>query len=356
VLAAVAFGAALANHGLTLLLIPAVGLYVLAVDRSVLWRPRLVVAALGACAATAALLYLELPLRAGPFPAPLVYGHPDTWSGFWDIVLARQFQGDVAGLLADLSGKAAALGALTAGQLGPLGLLVLPAFVVTALRRPRYALLSGAATAVTCLFAASYLNADIGRYYLGPALFAWTWLAVAGAAVARLILDRAAGGDPGAVEQLEHPAPPARLAARTALTLALSAALLLPTAMVLPGRWGTVDRSSDTSMAAWLDEAMRSFDRGAVVVSWWSTSTTLWYGTLVEGRRPDLLLVDDSDIVYDGLGSAEAVIDRYLGTRPVLVIRSSASDIATLAVRYVLEPVGRPAGVYRVTGTRETAP
>ena len=356
VLAAVAFGAALANHGLTLLLIPAVGLYVLAVDRSVLWRPRLVAAALGACAGTAALLYLELPLRAGPFPAPLVYGHPDTWSGFWDIVLARQFQGDVAGLLADLSGKAAALGALTAGQLGPLGLLVLPAFVVTALRRPRYALLSGTATAVTCLFAASYLNADIGRYYLGPALFAWTWLAVAGAAVARLILDRAAGGDPGAVEQLEHPAPPARLAARTALTLALSAALLLPTAMVLPGRWGTVDRSSDTSMAAWLDEAMRSFDRGAVVVSWWSTSTTLWYGTLVEGRRPDLLLVDDSDIVYDGLGSAEAVIDRYLGTRPVLVIRSSASDIATLAVRYVLEPVGRPAGVYRVTGTRETAP
>jgi hypothetical protein len=92
------------------------------------------------------------------------------------------------------------------------------------------------------------------------------------------------------------------------------------------------------------------------VVSWWSASTTLWYGTLVEDRRPDLLIVDDSDLVYERLGAAEDVIDRYLGRRPVLVIRSSASDIEALAVRYVLEPLGRPAGVYRVTATRETAP
>jgi hypothetical protein len=197
------------------------------------------------------------------------------------------------------------------------------------------------ATALTCLFAASYLNADIGRYYLGPVLFAWTWLAVAAAAL---------------VEQLEPLVPRGRLAARTVLVVALVLGLLLPIGLVLPARWGAVDRSHDTMIARWLDDAMESLDEGAVVVSWWSTSTTLWYGTLVEERRPDLLIVDDSNIVYDSLGSAEAVIDRYLGTRPVLVIRSTASDIAALAVRYVLEPVGRPAGVYRVTGTRETAP
>ncbi len=356
VLAAIVFGVALANHGLTLLLIPAVGLYVLAVDPAVLRRPRLLVAALGACAGTAALLYLELPLRAGPFPAPLVYGHPDTWSGFWDIVLARQFQGDVGGLLADLPGKGAALAGLASSQLGPLAVLVIPAFLVTAARVPRYALLSGTASAVTCLFAASYLNADIGRYYLGPALFAWTWLAVAAAGIARVVLGRAAGGDPAAPGSLDHAVPPARLAARTSVVLALAAALMLPAVLDLPARWRAADRSHDLLYAGWLDDAMRSMDEDAVVVSWWSNSTTLWYGTLVEGRRPDLLIVDDSDIVYDGLGSAEAVIDHYLGTRPVLVIRSSPSDIASLAVRYVLEPVGRPAGVYRVTGTRETAP
>ena len=32
--------------------------------------------------------------------------------------------------------------------------------------------------AITCFFAASYVNADISRYYLGPALMAWTWLAI----------------------------------------------------------------------------------------------------------------------------------------------------------------------------------
>ena len=92
------------------------------------------------------------------------------------------------------------------------------------------------------------------------------------------------------------------------------------------------------------------------MVSFWTYSTTLWYGTLVEDRRPDLLVIDDSDIVYDDLGSVEEVIDRYLGVRPVLVIRASPADYAALAVRYRLEPVGRPSGVYRVTGSQETAP
>jgi hypothetical protein len=359
VLTAVVFGVALANHGLTLLLVPAIGLYVLAVDPGVLRRPRLVGLAGGACAVVAALLYLELPVRAGPFPAPLVYGHPETWDGFWQIVLARQFQGDVGAALGDLPSMLANLAAFTTTQLGALAALVVPAFIVTAVRFPRYALLSGVATIVTCVFAASYLNAAIGRYYLGPALFAWTWLAIAAATVVRVVLGRASAGasDPFAADEaLARPAAPGRPAARTSVVLALCAALLVPTGLGLSARWHAVDRSGDTAHAAWLDDAMAGMDPDAVVVSWWSSSTTLWYGTLVEGRRPDLLIVDDSDLVYEHLGSAEDVIDSYLGRRPVLVIRSSASDIDALAVRYVLEPLVRPAGVYRVTGPREAAP
>jgi hypothetical protein len=140
------------------------------------------------------------------------------------------------------------------------------------------------------------------------------------------------------------------------ITLAVALALLVPTGLALQDRWQAVDRSGDTTSAQWLDDAMNGLAEGAVVVSWWSTSTPLWYGTLVEGRRPDLLIVDDSDIVNDGLGSVEDVIDHYLGTRPVYVIRSTAADIEALALRYVLEPAGRPAGVYRVTGTLETQP
>ena len=92
------FGVSLGNHGLTLLLIPAVGLFVLAVDRGILRRPASSLAALarllrrrGRCCTSSC--------RSAPAScrAPLVYGHPETWSGFWDVVLARQFQGAVTG-------------------------------------------------------------------------------------------------------------------------------------------------------------------------------------------------------------------------------------------------------------------
>jgi hypothetical protein len=324
-------------------------------DRGVLRRPRLVLASLGTCLGVAGLLYLELPLRAGPFPAPLVYGHPDTWSGFWDIVLARQFQGDVQGPLGDLPGKAVALARFAGAQLGVLAVLVVPAFVVTAVRLPRYALLSGTAAAITCFFAASYGNANIGRYYLGPALFAWSWLAIGAAAIIERVFDRARR-DPSDDEAFDTPPGPWRPALRTTVAVTVALALLVPTGVALSDRWRASDRSNDTSMAAWLDDAMALLDEDAVVVSWWSTSTTLWYGTIVEGRRPDLLIVDDSDIVYDELGSVEDVIDTYLGVRPVYLTRALSADIEALAVRYVLEPVGRPVGVYRVTGVQETQP
>jgi hypothetical protein len=345
VLAAALFGVMLANHALTLLLAPGVGAYILAVDRRVFRRPRLVLACAGACLAVAALLYLELPLRAGAFRSPLVYGSPDTWSGFWAVVLARQFQGSFIESLADAARAVEAFARLTVGQLGILTLLVLPAFAVTAIRRPAYALLSGLATVLTCGFAAVYVNADIGRYYLGPAVFAWSWIAVlAGALV------EAAGR-----VTLRHGSRSLAGPARAVATVALAACLILPTAAALPARRDEVDRSRDTGMAHWLDDAMTGLDRDAVVVSWWSYSTLLWYGTLVEDRRGDLRIVDDSTRASDGLGSVDDVIDANLGTRPVLVIRLP-EDLAELGHRYAIEPVDRPGGVYRVTGRLEPQP
>ena len=55
---------------------------------------------------TVVLVYLELPLRAGPFRAPLVYGQPETWDGFWYIVLAEQFRGSVVDPFGDLPAQA----------------------------------------------------------------------------------------------------------------------------------------------------------------------------------------------------------------------------------------------------------
>jgi hypothetical protein len=349
VLTAAAFGLAVANHGLWLLLVPAIGLYVLAVDARVLLRPRTVAAALGACLGVAALLYLELPLRAGPFRAPLVYGHPETWSGFWDIVLARQFQGSISGPLSDLGTKAHALLVLADQQLGPLVFAAPLALVVTAVRHPRYALLSGVATLVTCVFAASYANAAIERYYLGPVFFAWTWLAVAAGAAVDVLFARRSGA---AGARTDRPAW-LRPGLRAMAAVAVAAVLLVPTAAVFGARRHMVDRSGETFASAWLDAMTTNLAPHAVVVSWWSFSTPLWYAQLVEGRRPDIWIVDDRTLLDLGWTDIRQVIDATLGLRPVYLLRLRDSEVTALTDTYLIERVGRPDNLYRLTGRRE---
>ncbi len=359
VLAAAIYGVAAANHGLALILAPSIVLFVLAVEPRVLSRPRLVLAAVGTALGVAALLYLELPLRAGLLRAPLVYGHPETWSGFWAIVLAKQFQGDL-NMLADLPGKFWALARLASDQYGPLLALVPVGLLVTAVKQPKYALFSGTAVLVTVVFANSYANADITRYYLGPAFFVWTWLAILAAAVVEAILRRA-GTHEADLDELDGEPSVAlpgrrRLAISPAVALAFAAALLVPTALGLSARWTTADQPADSGAQAWLDQAFGTMRPNAVVISWWSYSTPMWYGRDVEHRRPDLLIIDDSNRVWDQLGSVPDVIDRYLGTRPVYVIRQSDLDIQTLAQRYAIQPVRRPGNLFLVTGRLGTTP
>jgi Protein O-mannosyl-transferase TMEM260-like len=345
VLAAAVFGVMVANHALSLLLVLPIGLYVRAVDRPVFRRRRTVLAAVGTGLGIAALLYLELPLRAGLLRAPLVYGHPETWGGFWEIVLARQFQGDLLGALRDLPGTVDGVLRLLTTQLGPFILLLPVALFATALRRHRYALLSGVAALLTVLFAASYQNAAIDRYYAGPVLFAWTWLAVLASEVVRLVGELVALGGRAVV----------RLALAVA-AVALGAALLLPTGTVLASRWQTVSEADLVWPEAWLDQAFAAFAPHAVVISWWSYSTPLWYGQLVEGRRPDVWVVDDRTRLDDDLGSVRDVVEANIDTRPVYLIRVQDSEIEALTDRFRIEPVGLPGNLYRVTGRKETSP
>jgi len=343
--AAVVFGLAAGNHSLTLLLALPVALYVAAVDRRIVRQPRLILGCLAAVVLTLALVYLELPLRAGPFRAPAgaVYGQPETWDGFWYIVLAEQFQGSLVGPFSDLPAKAADLLARTLEAFGPLTLLLPIAFVVSALRRPTYALLTGSALAITCFFAASYVNAMIDRYYLVPVLIAWTWLAILAEGVARMAGSRV--DDDG------------RRSLRPVVAVVLAVVLLVPTAFDLGHRYEAVDRSHDDTAARWLDTTLSAMDRDAVVVSWWSYSTPLWYAQVIEGRRPDISIIDDRTRLDENLGDIYDVIDRYLPTRPVYVIRVEPSEIAGVAERYETQPLGGfdPSMVERVIRRREAS-
>lgn len=346
VAAAVVAGLSAGNHSLTLLLGPPIALYVWIVDRQTWRNTRLVGWCVVAFVATVVLVYLELPLRAGPFRAPLVYGRPETWDGFWYVALGEQFRGSLTNPLADLPGTIGGLVDRTVGQFGILTPLLPIAFVVTYVRRRSYALLTGSAALVTGIFASAYLNAEIGRYYLGPLLMAWTWLAILAAEAA------------GAIDRTIDWFTDHRLAGNDGPSPAIAAVLLVilmaPTLLSVPARFAIVDLSQDRSAAAWVDHALEVMEPDAVIVSWWSYSTPLWYAQRVEGRRPDVTIVDDRTRLDENLGGFTDVIDAHLGRRPVYVIRDDQREIELLAERYDLELIDGPdaRSLTRVVATR----
>jgi hypothetical protein len=245
--------------------------------------------------------------------------------------------GDLGGKLIDLARRAVE-------QFGLLAAAVPFGFAATVLRRPRYAVLSGTAVLVTVLFSAGYRNADIGRYDLGPLLFAWTWLGVLGAtvvdALARALRDRSA------------------TVQRPLLAAVVAIALIAPTVIELPDRQRLVDRSWDRTAARWLDAAVAQLEPNAVVVSWWSYSTPLWYAQHVEGRLPGVAIIDDRTRLDEGLGSFVDVIERHLGDRPVYAVRSDPREQRLLEEEYIIEPVDMPipSSLQRVIARRDAAP
>jgi len=345
VAAAATYGVALGNQGLTVLLAPGIGLFVLAVEPRV-WRRS---AQLGRCVAAllgvAAVLYLELPIRAA-MGAPLVYGHPDTWGGFWYVVLGLQFGGAVSGPFSDLAGKAGALVSLATAQFGPLAALIPASFLVVAIRRPRYALLTGMSLVVTCWFAASYTNADIERYYLGPILIAISWLAIAAAA----LVD-------GVEAQLlvieDDPGPRPRFV-RILASLIVAVVLVAPAIIAAPTTRLIVDQSTDTRAADWSRWAFRTAEPDAVLVTWWGYSTPLWYRQVILGERADVRVVDDRTRLDENLGSVDDVIRANVGSRPVYLVRRD-EDLAALEGGWLLDVVPDPGGLQpllRVVGPR----
>ena len=380
VAAAVIFGVAVANHSLALLLPPAIGLYVLACDPRIIFRWRTIVACLAALAFTITVLFLELPIRAA-MHAPLVYGHPDTLSGFQYVVLAEQFRGSLSDPLGDLGTKMGHVMDLMTGWIGPLAVLAAIGLGTSLIRRPRYILLSGLSLAASCVFAASYANADIERYYLVPLLVVLTWAALGAADVITLAawavnevrerflgVSTAAGAtaDPTAEATADEPATasdaPSKVRPRgdgwtpwlvLAGEFVVAAALVFPVAGIVPQRQGLesalnpggVSEANKNGDSVWLGAVLAPADQGglpknSVIVSWWSTSTTLWYGQKVLGMRPDIYIVDDRTRLDDNLGEVQDVFNKFLGNRPVFTIRLSGGvdGMDALNTEFNIEP------------------
>jgi hypothetical protein len=73
-----------------------------------------------------------------------------------------------------------------------------------------------------------------------------------------------------------------------------------------------------------------------------SYSTPLWYATIIDDRRPDILVIDDRNRLDLNLGELNDVIARYLPARPVYLIRNGSSELPDVEARYDLVPLGAP--------------
>ena len=329
--ASAVYAVALGNHALTVLLAPGILLLLLAVQPQLFTRrPGFVLACAGVIAAITIVCYAYIPIRASMNP-PLDYAHPTTPGRFAYLVLGLQFRG----LLQNpLIGGPGAIFDILASQLSAAVLAAAAAGFVAAviglgrLRGPGVAIAAMTATwfVIVTVFARAYNDGFPDRYYLVPLAMIALWAGVAASVawdVAGYVLDG-----------LGSRSVP-RLIRAGAFVLAAVVVLALPAQRAIAGQTEQAG-ATDSSGAAWLDAAYAVLPRDAVVISWWSYSTTLWYGRWIEGRRPDVQIVDDRNLLDDGYEDVQNAIAHFEALRrPIYLIRQPG-DIPALEEQYHL--------------------
>lgn len=326
-LAATAFvcGLALGNHLLMAILAPALGLYVLACQPRILAQIRRMVGPAVALAVGAA-VYLYVPIRAATNP-PIHHDYmPTTWDAFWRYVLGRDFGGSMGFLSLDGPGRAldkipefvASLATGTHPAIAG-GLLLLAGIGFIGLLRTdwRTGLLLGLGGGLTLYAALTYANGDIERYYFVPLA-----ILVAFAALGTQLLLWAA------------------IPALPSLQPATPMLLIIPVALIAVNG-GRVDGRSAQCYA---DGVMGTVKPNAVVMSWWTYTTPLWYERFVGGVRPDVEIYNGIDLVPD------EVDRRYGQGRPIYLIQPD-STLTAIRKSYSVTPLDAcGVAVFEVTG------
>jgi Protein of unknown function (DUF2723) len=323
VVGAVLLGLAAGNHLLTLFVAPFVALFVLWVGRrEIAARPRILVTAVAA-GLLAMCVYLYIPIAAAGDP-PLPYNHPVTLDAVFWLVSGAQFRGQFAflsaGGLGEFVGSLGTLWQVLASRGTPvLPVLGLVGLVVLVRTRPAFALMCAGILLTNLYVWATYLRLE--HYLLVPWLVLTLGAGVALEAVARALERRVgSGGRPVGIGGLVGGA-----------TVALAVALAVM-------NWGAADRSGDRSADTFVETILAELPQDAAILSEWDASTPLWHARYVLDRRPDVLVVDDTNIVYDGWGTRENRIASLICERPVFILRLADADLLPTLAAYRLEP------------------
>lgn len=322
VLGGLLIGLSLGNHLLTAFVAPFIVVFVVWVGRrDIAKRPWIILPAAGAVLLGLA-TYLYIPIAAALDP-PLAYNHPVTSEALWWLVSGRQFRDQFEFLTpAGPSELVSSLPALWA-VLVERATVVLPALgavglFLVVLRRLAFGLMAIGILVTGLYIWANYLRLE--HYLLVP----WLLLAI---------------GATYAVEML------ARALARTTaerwrpVESALVAGLAIGAVVGLGAtNWRTSDRSAERGGEEYVTAMFEALPPNAAILAPWDASTPLWHAQFVLGGRPDVLIVDDTNIVYEGWGTREQRIASLICERPVYILRLADAELDATRAEYEVEP------------------
>jgi hypothetical protein len=322
IVGALLVGLALGNHLLIVFIAPFVALFVLWVGRREILEKPLILAPAAAALVLGLAVYLYIPIAAAGSP-PLPYNHPVTLDAVLWLVDGTQFRDQFgflsAGGFSEFTGSLGTLWALLSDRATPVvPILGLIGLVVLVRRRPAFGLACAGILLANIYFWSTYLRLE--HYLLVPWLLLAIGTGVALESVVRVLAARSpwlgAGG-----------------AGRLVGAAALSFALILSAA-----NWGASDRSADRTAETYVDTVLAALPQDAAILSEWDASTPLWHARWVLGRRPDVLVVDDTNVVYEGWGTRERRIASLICERPVFIIRLDDADLLPTRAAFRLEP------------------
>ncbi len=316
--AALAFGLGLGNHPLTGLMAFGIAAWLVMVDPRIWRRWRLVLACAALLAAGLA-VYAYIPLRAvTPPEPPLFYARPDTFERFRYLVFAEQFHGlfdPFSAPLANLGPKWADAERVLARQLiGPGWLVAALGASVLAVRQPGAFAFLGLLVAANVFYSMNFPDGDIDRYYM---LSAFVGAVLVGVAVSAFAA--AAGRAFAEAGRRSLDVVGRRRLATLAGGLVIGLGALLP-GVALVTMYAERDQSANRDADLWVASVHAVLPPNAVLISWWSYSTPLWYHRWVAEERPDVKIIDERNILDDGYGTIDRAIEAYHGRRTVYVV------------------------------------
>ncbi|MDQ6682144.1 MAG: DUF2723 domain-containing protein [Chloroflexota bacterium] len=316
--AGLVFGLGMGNHPLIGLMAFGIAFWVVLVAPGIWRRWKLVIACAGLLLVGLA-VYLYIPIRALiPPEPPLFYARPTTLEKVKYLVFAEQFKGlfdnfaNPFDFFGDKWRKAESV--LAAQLIGPGWIVVAMGAATLAVRRLGAFIFLASLVAANVYYSLNFQDGDIDRYYMLSVLVAALLLAVAIASLA-VVCARAAAIASRRFATIAG----RRTMASVAAVAVLALAALLPAASLVI-HYAERDQSAYTDPDRWAKSVYAALPPDAVVISWWSYSTTLWYHRWINGERPDVKIIDERNILDDGYGTIDGAIRAFLGKRPVFLV------------------------------------